>query len=357
MLTFSNSHLWINCAQSCNPDRAFDAARHQETDAQREGTAAHWVANCILRGDATDAAEMIGKIAPNGWPIEPAMARHVQSYVEIVTRHGRVASECDLQLFGGLVRGRDDAHTIDDGSSLLRLYDLKYGFRLVEPDENWPTILAALALVKPHHTLISLEIFQPRAAHPRGPHRKHIVDLATLDDYRAQAEKAVHAAYADKPAAVPGDHCRHYHCPRVGVCTALANTVYQMFEIAADTRRAHKLTAEQLGAEGLFLRKAEKLIAARAAGVEAEIDARLMAGEFIPGWMTRQKQTKRVIAKPDMVKMLTGHDPYKQTLKSPAELENEGADPKLLAICTEKPFGGFEITPYDPKSVARAFKK
>lgn len=359
-LTFSNSNLWVNCAQSCS---AAPAVQHDgvsisppKSDPALEGEAADWLANMVLRGDASSAAEGAGETAPNGWPIDAAMVTHVQKYCDIVRRHGPVVPQHDVTLWGGKVRGRPDAHPVDDGGEVLRVYELKYGWKVVEVTETRQLILAAIALQKPHHRLFSLEIFQPRPFHPDGPYRKWVVGLQGLEAFSNVLQRAADAAAEPKPEASPGHHCTDAYCPRASVCSTLAENIYRVFEVISSRRQQKRMSAAEIGAEKDFLELASALLKARTTGINAELEARIPR-EFIPGWVLEPGVGHREwTAPPARRQMLLGIDPYKQVELSPAEAESAGASPDVVKLMSQPKQLAAKLKKFDAKKVERAFK-
>lgn len=354
MLTFSNSFLWANCAASVHPHPAPVPIEAERSEAAQEGEAAAWLANLVLRGTAASPAEAEGEHAPNGWPIDYEMIRHVSSYVELVTRHGPVEAEQDVELWGGVVRGRPDAHTVGS-SDVLRMYELKYGYRIVEPHGNTQLLLGAMALVQPHHRLVSLEIFQPRPVHANGPHRKWVLNRDELAGWENDLHQRMKAVFEDRPVATVGDQCDY--CPRRAACHALASAVYADSEKIRSEHRARQLTAAEIGAELVFLEDAQKRLSARHEGIRAEMRARIKAGEHIPQWLLEPKHGNRTWrADAAIISALTGCEAHKRVLKSPSELEKEGANPEVVAALCERPFRGHELARWDEKKIERMFK-
>lgn len=354
MLTFSNSDMWTACAISTHPETELNRPEitQQQSDARREGNAADWLANMVLRGDAATAEEGAGETAPNGWPIDAAMVRHIQDYIDIVTRHGTPRPQVDAMLFNGRVTGRPDNHTVD--GDILRVYELKYGYKIKEPYGNTQLLLGALAFFRPgEHRLISLEVFQPRPHHPSGKHRKWVLDGDELMKWAAWLEGCVERAYGENPIATPGDQCNY--CARRGGCHSLMANVNAAFEIIATNHTPRPLPAADLGHELGFLTQLEKMLKARKSGIATEALARAKKGEFIPGWMLEEKFGDRRWTNEDveMRRILTGVDPHKKVLKSPAEVEKEGGNVDHLA---KQPFVGVGLKPFKSTVVERKFK-
>ena len=354
-LTFSNSHMWASCSASKSPSPAeFGGIAGPVSEERQEGTAFAWVCAGLIRGDATSSADYAGEIAPNGWPIDEAMARHAGDYHAIVTRHGAALAEQDCTLWGGLVNGRPDAYATE-ASDVLHVYEAKYGRRIHEPYGNTQLLLAAIALRRPHHRLFSLEIFQPRPFHPGGAHRKSVIDAVELQTWHDHLYNAARATLDKHPAAVPGLHCDF--CDRRGVCSGLANNIYAQYEIFADTRRAGRMSGVEIGAELKFLKMAEKLIKARLTGVEAEAEGRTKRGDFVQDWYLEPETGNRVWTAPSaLIGALTGCDPFhKPKQKSPAELEKEGANPETVKKLTVAPYIGHKLRPHNPQKIAKIF--
>lgn len=356
-LNFYNSHRWTKCPASAAPSGRHAPGSYgitaPRTDSQLEGDAAAWVAAGVLNGDAASAGEFIGETDPGGWTVTADMIRHVERYIEIARASGRqVIAEQDVTVLGGLVTGRPDSHTAHDGET-LRVLELKYGWKIVEPENNTQLLLAAIAFVEPHHKYFSLEVFQPRPYHPDGAHRKWVITAHDLDEWAQWFYSCALSALEPMPIAAPGEHCTH--CPDTH-CHARSRQIYNVFESVGDHRRSTPALPAELGAELSFLRSASALIASKLSSVEAEADARARR-EFIPGWTLEPVDGRRVVtATPRTVAMLTGVDPYRQVLKSPAELEAEGVHPETIALISNKPRVGFRLVEESSKAIARLFK-
>lgn len=351
-LTFSNSHLWSKCADACSPREMPFLTPREESEAQREGSAADWLAGRMLAGHHFEES---GIQAPNGWTIDATMVRHVQAYVDIVRRHGEPMTQTDLSLWDGLVNGRPDNHTVD--GTTLRVYELKYGYQLVEPDENPQLLLAAGALYRPHeHLLISLEIFQPRAYHPAGHHRRWVIRADELDEYMRILHRSALHTTIQNPIASPGVQCER--CPKRGACATLSKNIGRMYETIRGIRRAGKPNAAELGAEGDFLELCESLLKAKRTGVLAEIEARIRAGEGVPGWHLKPGRADRELtATPEVIAMLTGRNAYQEPKpKSPKMLEDEGVPPEIMGVISKPGTGKLKLSQFTSADVAKLFK-
>lgn len=353
-LNFYNSARWTRCAASAVPAPAVPGDPEPQSDAQREGIAAAWVADIVLRGDATTAEDAQGETAPNGWIITEDMVHHVQGYIDHVQSHGGTPrSETALRWNG--VYGRPDAHVSDTGN-VLHIDDLKYGYKIIEPEGNTQLLLAACALVQPHHTEFNLTIYQPRPYHPAGPCRIWTLTRRQLEEWSLWLADRVTAAEEPNPVATPGEQCDY--CPRRTCCPAIIETTYATHDVISSRSPGRKLTGAELASELRFLQMAERLLKARLSGTASEAEARARAGEFIPGWALETNRGRRELtASPDVVADLTGVDPYKRVLKSPAELEREGVPPPLVKALSTPPYAGVKLTEWKPSDIKRMFDK
>lgn len=321
------------------------------SEGQLEGRAAAWVADRVLTGDASCAADMGGEYSPDGWQIGEDMVRHVQKYIDIVQRHGAPRPEHDVTIFDGLVSGRPDCYSVDDGKT-FRAYELKYGWKIVEPKGLTQLLLAGVAFARlPENRIISLEVFQPRPYHPDGPLRKWVIGPDELYQWSKWLHERAVATLVSKPLATPGEHCDH--CPRNGNCPTLDQNVFAAFEVFSNTTRPKRIGASELADKYRSMLMAERLIASCRKGVEAEINARI-GREHFPGFVIEPRDGNREFTNtPTDRHIMTGVDPFKKVEKTPAEMEREGADVDGM---TTRGFAGFKLAPWDSSKIDRMMK-
>jgi hypothetical protein len=368
MLTASTAHVWTHCALSGRHNdpgsgRPVPAVLElddepADTEARREGIAAAWIASAVLRGDAGSVDEMLGEQAPNGWMITPDMVAHVGDYVALVRSHGAPVLAEETRYVaatpvGGpaIVAVRFDAYPLTvDG--VLYIYDLKYGYRIVDTYEQ--LALAAMTLFDANvHTAVELVIFQPRPYHPDGPVRRvRILAEHWLEVAEALRHKALDALAHDA-VGEPGPHCRD--CSAAGACYALQRAVYAAVDFVGDKRMVH-LEPAALARELAFLEVADKLVKTRLSAMQAETIGRIQNGEFVPGRYLEQRLGDREFTVPlEQVMFATGISPFKTVGKSPAELEKEGADKNVIATMTRRAPAGRRLATVSKSTFARMF--
>lgn len=333
----SSAHLWINCAGY--PRLAATLPPEAPSDPAREGTCAAWVAEMVLTGQAATPTALIGTAHENGWVVDRNMARHIEGYIEVLRSHGGTVYAEQRVVLNALVQGTPDAAAVCDNGT-LHVDDLKYGFEIVEPSTPQVRIYAgalyrALIAAGVAINRIQLGIYQPRASHPSGVYRTRSMTVQELLADIAMIEAAAQATQSDTAMCRAGEHCRR--CDAAGKCFAVAHEVYRAVTQMLPAQERH-LTAAEMAEELAFLELAEAMFKGRRDAITAEAEARLIRGEHIPGWHIEQGYGQRrwkFDAK--TIHMLTGVDPTAGKMVTPAELERQGADPKLLASLTETP--------------------
>jgi hypothetical protein len=215
-----------------------------QSDDVREGNAAHWLASEYLNGRISDLDEWIDRKAPNGVYISDAMVDHVRWYVEGVMRDrasDRHYTEQDFIAHNGFPDGpqrisigcRPD-HLSDDMAEYgrrIRIDDFKYGWRLVEVENNWTLIAHACAYIADKviapDTIFEFRIWQPRPYHPAGSMRVWIVDAYHLSSLRNQL---FHTLALTSDQLQTGWYC--LHCPAMTNCPASRKASMTMLDVA-----------------------------------------------------------------------------------------------------------------------------
>ena len=344
----SNAHRWMSCAMSVwqPPDRP-----DEESDAAREGTCAAWVAECVLNGDAASAEDLLGRVHNNGWEVDEEMVRHVQWYIDTVKPWDRqVTAEVFRKSDVGL-QGTLDAECLD--GNVLYLWDLKYGYGLVDVRNNWQLLCYLwLYIMNTGHypETVQLAICQPRAIHPDGPYRKWVLSRAEYEPLLAQISERIVELQRGNKTAVPGPQCTH--CALAVGCDALTQTVYQIMDTVTQSRVYRQPEPQQLADELAVLRSFKTLFDARLAAVDSEAEARLQEGQFVPGWVLQKKYGKKKFTVSDAaIQMITGVDPLETKTCTPAELIRRGATELAVKSITETPFIGVKLARMDPEDV------
>lgn len=357
----SAAHIWTRC-----PGFVHLSNTHTEvsTDPAREGTCAAWVAEMVINRQAENAASMVGQQHENGWTVDENMAGFVQDYVDLLRQRYGDTVRAEMQFWlNEHIGGTPDGHAVYQhapGEWTLAVDDLKYGFEIVEPWDNPQVMIYAGAIARntplPHGhaiTRVILGIYQPRAMHTLGPYRTWEPSVEELSAKLTEIIEAGRRAMDPNSPCVAGSWCRR--CDKANVCTAVAHEAYR----AVSTMRnqdQRQMTAEEMATELDFLDLADKIIKGRRDAVHAEAEARITAGEVIPGWNTERGRGQRAwIADPVTVQIATGIDPRAGKMVTPAELERRGADKETVAALTNTPQTKPKLKRHSSRIVAAKF--
>lgn len=326
-----------------------------DTDPAREGTCAAWVAESVLVGQYGDCYEMVGEQHENGWIVDQTMARFIQEYVNhVMQAYGDFRNvEKRISLTEDL-GGTPDAFAIwpTNGGWHLSVTDLKYGFEIVEPWGNLQLAIYAGAvarLVPGTVTSIELSIYQPRAYHPHGILRTWKPGVEELTDVLTGVIQAAEVAKQPDALCVAGGHCRY--CDAANICSAVAHEAYRAVSTMQNDMRRN-LTAAEMSAELDFIELAEKIIKSRKESIRTEAEERIRNGELIQGWtLERAKGRRAWTVDPVTVQLVTGLDPRKEAMVTPAELERMGADPERVKAVTGVPMREPKLTRFNPRGL------
>lgn len=355
----SSSHIWTKCAAM--PLMSSRVPPGDVGDPAREGTCAAWVAEMVLTGAVSTAADMVGQSHENGWLVEPDMAQHIQKYVDRVRSYGgEIHTERKVRL-NQHIAGTPDAFAVLGSDHVLIVDDLKYGFGLVEPYQNPQVCIYAGAILRMltargvRVDRVVIGIYQPRAWSPAGIHRIWSCYPEELMSFVQTIEEAGNAAQNPNAPATPGAHCEY--CDAAATCAANAAENYRVYERNASQQQRH-MTVEELAKELDFLEMASDMLKGRKSAVEAEAAARMKRAETIPGWHMEQRAGQRRFTVPAAtVRALTGLDPEVPKMVTPAELERMGASDAVVARITETPRTAPRLKKVAPGYYANLFKQ
>lgn len=205
----------------------------------REGIAAHWLASQSLNGKITDLDEWIDRKAPNGVYLTYEIVEAVRWYVTgIQDNRGakRAHVETDMQAWNGdrsiTIGCRPDylCDTLADYGRRIYIDDFKYGWRIVEVENNWTLIAHACAYVADKvvapDTMFEFRIWQPRPYHPAGKVRVWMVSaehLFALRDYMFQTLATT------SNVLQTGPYC--YRCPARSNCPAIRKASMALLDV------------------------------------------------------------------------------------------------------------------------------
>lgn len=331
----------------CNGSRllAGEIPPTENTAARNEGTAAHYMASASFSGQFT-LSELIDRKASNGFIMSDDMAEHVGSYLDVIAKYGATGKlECETShdfTPHWVVNGRADF--IGAIATELTVIDFKYGWRIVEPQNNWTLISHAIGYLKQHREYIPrtirFSIFQPRPYHPEGTLRSWIILYTELIELEAELSRSLCNPVDQLQTS---NHCNNCHalanCPaaRLAEMNAidLTETVYS--DIIAN---------EQLSFNLDNLNRASKMLKDRLDAFEELAKHRLKTGQVIANYSVEMgygnSRWKDGIDTA-MLNMLTGKDLSNSKLVTPAEAKRRGVDEITVKALSERPITGIKL--------------
>lgn len=389
----SSAKRWMTCPGSVALCAAVPPAPPSE--AAREGTAAHWVAEQFLLQAAgrAHAVPAVGQLCPeNDYLIDGDMIEHGRfAYVPYIrdivgdAHVARVAVErkFDLAWVYPTMFGTCDASAVFDGETrALHIFDYKYGQALVSAVENPQLVFYALgaanSMLGPKWATrvekVVLHVIQPRVS--------HIPDVWELDAHGLVlwvAKFRCSAALTEDPLApriYSRDGC--YFCngaqtdPDTGKphCDVLYAKQLEIAERLAQPLPAMSaLTPQQLADELDDFAHARKVADERYDSLRIwglqQVDG---FGIDVPRYKLAVKRAKRRWQNPDeLIAILRyGHglndeQIYSSELRSPAQLEklrdaegNKIVAPDVVKQYTDKADNGVELVPVSDQRAAIA---
>lgn len=352
----SNAWRWTKC--SAAPLFAHMAGPRPSSDAADEGTCAAWLADEMVKNGLVRAMDMVGEKCPdNGWEVDLEMAGHIQRYVDMIWAEGGQASSERHVVLSPLVQGTlDNCATYIDG--MIRVRDLKYGFRLVEADAEQLVIYAgglAAELLDQGHPIreIVTEIYQPRGFHADGIHRRQSWTPAQIFERCRWIAQRAEECHKPNPVATAGPWC--LECDGAAGCITLHNTAYNLVTHHADTKH-REMDGHALGSALGKIREIKAIVEAATKALETEALARHTRGDRIHGWGRKERFGHRKLTKSRAaVKALTGVDPVVEKEMTPAQLEGSGVSSRKVDMVSHKPSIGFKLEKLNPRDLAKEF--
>lgn len=290
-LSPSRANQWVNCPGSITMQEK--CPKPPESQAAREGTAAHWLAEQVLLDKEP------GSVAPNGVEINDEMREAVSTYTNgILTRFPRNALTVERKVKAPCIHpelwGTLDLMAYDSKTHTIIIDDFKYGRGAVDAFENWQMMCYAAGLVDlaDFRLRVRFEIWQPRLSDNPSVWEVKAVDLRP---YINRLHNAAHEALSDSPKVKTGSHC--IYCSARASCPAISKSAASILDLV-DQASVDELTPDALSNEITVLRYAADLLTYRLTGLEAQATGLLQSGKFVPGYAIEPGPGREVWAKP-----------------------------------------------------------
>ena len=349
----SGSGRWVPCPASPALEAPFPDAKSPEA---AEGTAAHWVAAQVLSNYHT-LDELTDRAAPNGMIVTGEMVEHLQLYLDIVPS-GVVVERLIPSGVAGVEDGTPDALRVDGRHG--HIWDLKYGWSIVEARGNWQLACYAVALYAKHGwelDSVTCHIVQPRPYHVDGRVRSWKITRDEATALRDTLLQATGAAYLPNSKAVTGPHCRN--CRALHVCEAARRAGLNAVDVAYQGQSVD-VKGAALSSELRTLKRAADAIKLRLDAMESHAISTIDAGGIVPGWSLERAYGRRSWindSKVTALEAISGVDLHERKSISPAQAEKRGVDKTLVKQFTTTPETGRKLVERDGSAkAAEVFK-
>ena len=326
----------------------------RDSDAGKEGDAAHWVARCAFKDKPYE------KTDPAGTFINDEMIKHAYFYIDYIKdvaplKELKVEESIKLEAIHPTeCGGTPDATYFNTDNRVLHVFDFKYGFGIVEAFENWQCLAYASGILGIAEQLnnqldIYIHIIQPRAYHPSGPIRTWHLTLEQLKYYASIMRGKVEEALSPDPLCFVGPQCRY--CKARAVCPVLLESSYYLLDVVKSATLLN-LTQEQKGNELSILKRAKLLLDARVTGLETEIEQELKRGKPYSMWTLEPgrggtvwtKLNAEIFALGDLL----GVDLRKESKPiTPNQAKDKGLNPDVLKTYTKRYPGALKLKEID----------
>lgn len=253
---------------------------YSDATAREEGTACHEFAATRLQ---TKVLPAIGQIASNGVPCDSGMLDAIHLYETTLHAFGCTEVWVEKPLVISAIEncgGTPDFfgwQKLSDGSILIDVADLKYGFRTVASWINYQLIAYAAGVceflgVDIARAKFRLTIVQPRKWHPQGPVRSVLVSGVEVLQHLQVLVQTVALSNSTMPPLIPGTQCNY--CPGRICCSANSEAVHS---VGFDT--ANDISFDAAERELKVLLQHREMLEARITGLSAQVEHAIRAGQ------------------------------------------------------------------------------
>lgn len=325
------------------------------TEVTDEGNAAHWLCEQVYNGANPD--ELIGQKAFNGLFITAEMVENCREYIQLI-QSGNCLVEKDTSYRNGdlwEIRGRADYIRAIPEEHTLIIADLKYGWRIVEPEMNWTLISHAISYrmycgFAP--TKVVFRIYQPRAFHPAGPIREWIISGIELDELGKQLGSVL-----DNPKATVCSGSQCYKCKSLSQCPAAQIAAMNAVDVA-NMAFDSEMSDDKLSWMLDNLKRASEVIKQSYEAYQDLALHRLKDGRNVKSYTIQTalgNTTWNDDVTPELLEAACNIDCSVKKLITPAQAKKKGVPEELISLWTHRPDNGFKLVHIDENKLAKKY--
>jgi len=319
----------------------------------KEGTAAGEYLQHLLEGTPVPTT------ASNGIYFDDDMKYHAtpiaQDCINRATDKILCETRIDWQTRSGImIKGQYDIAFVDDRGYLC-IEDLKYGWGIVEAEENWQLLGYAIGEVIRRgkaFSHISIKIHQPRPHHENGPSREWLLTYDELLAYKEKIELRFQAIVDGDRSLTTSDKCKY--CEGAAeACPAFNRLFYRALEVSTEFHQ-DSLTDSEVSNQLDHVKRALEVIKIKGDSLTELAVSRIKGGKIIPNYVQTTNYGNRVWKggiNAKTLKALTGIDASEEIFISPSKAEKLGVPRKLVSQLTDKKFLGIKLVKKDATKI------
>lgn len=365
---------WVVMAQSY-PD--------VESEPAREGTAAHEIAEAMIRANARAKTDypsresIVGQTASNNVVFTDEMydgaERFADDVLSVMTERGvfggdhfGVEHRVEAARIHAMSYGTVDCFLFDQSRGELFVWDFKFGYGVVEVYENWQLINYVAGILdqlgingaEDQHITVRMRIVQPRAYHRDGVVREWSAMASGLRGYFNQLHDGASRALGGSTAEFrSGEHCKH--CTGRHACPAALKAGVGLYEVATQPTPV-ELSAEAAAVQYSIVQRARKQLEYLESGLQEQIKGLLTGGAQVPGYRLEPSRGRERWSRPidEVIALgdLLGHDLRKVTAITPKQAVKLGVDESVIKEYSETPNTGVALVADNGNKAKQVFK-
>lgn len=329
-----------------------------DTDASREGAAAHEVAARLA-----EHGELIpvGSLTSNGVAVTKEMVEGAEMWAETVAQYpgGNFEQRIECLYVHRDCWGTPDyAYGPTDGT--LYVSDYKFGHRYVSPFENWQLVAYAIGRMPSYLPTVRvvLQIVQPRSYHRDGPVREWIINGHELRDYAGILHAACAAAESPDAQCNAGPQC--YECPVRHACEAALHMEQSALYLSGSTIPLDA-TVEAKAVRLHQIRRAADHLKQMQSGITEDLSAAIRRGITVPGFTLaagagREKWTQDAL-EIQALGVVMGVNLGKPSVITPNQARKAGLPSEIVTAYSERASGSVELVEDDGSTLRRIFTR
>ncbi|QHJ81451.1 MAG: hypothetical protein [Bacteriophage sp.] len=367
----SDANQWMTCNGSFRAQQAYPPLDVEPSQSRLEGRACHEVAQKLFRNEPF--GDLVGSLSKDGIVITDELFDAAREYFNEVwgycNSHDRVQGlhveeVCPVPGYGDWYCIPDAWVYVTEGKKILRVWDAKFGHRIVDPFENWQLLIEAFSICELFQSppdIIELVIVQPRGFTSEGTVRKWVLTYDELVAYRRQVNETVLRVLDTSPLCTPGPHC--LDCSARAHCDTLKQQSYAGVDYVTSLQ-THNLSGHALGIELRLLQRAQEMIKMRLSGLEEQALHEIKQGQHVTFYSAKttygRKRWKKDVPVDQVIMMgdLLGQNLRKpQELDTPAQCAKKGIDPSVIEQYAETPVTGVKLEQVDERAIKNVFSR